>query len=132
MHEIFAKEFKDCLSSLVITDYGDLNGLLANAVYVCLKINKVVKGMLAKGVKEHSCLQSAKINYVIERGLGSSGGLMSGSKRKAEDSETIEALRSEVTRLTSKVDEWKTWKKKLANIESMATSACQKLGLPLK
>ena len=128
LYEIFSKEFSDCLSSFVLRDYGEATGLRANAILVTLKIHKVVKQFLAKGVKEHSSLHSAKINYVLERGMN--GGLLAGSKRKSEDQETIDALQADLAKVKGKLDGFdKSWRKKLATIESMAAAACAHLKL---
>ena len=129
--EGFLKEFKRPLANLTVRDFRDVDKTLLNAIFVSLQIHKVVQGFLSKGVSEHSALHSAKINFVIQKGLGKNGALV--SHKKGADDDVVSKLQDEVASLKRQYEgHEKQWRKKIASIESMATACCSKLNLPTK
>jgi hypothetical protein len=131
LFEVFMKEFKAPLASFTSRDFLNVNKTLLDATLVALKIDKVVKTFTDRGVNEHSALHSAKINFVIQKGLGKNGTMMSGNKRSRDDEELIKKLQEEVTTLSKSYEQHESrWRKKIASLEKMATAACNKLDLP--
>jgi len=132
LSEVFLKEFKRPLANLTVRDFRDVDKTLLNAIFVSLQIHKVVQSFLSKGVNEHSALHSAKINFVIQKGLGKNGALVSQKKSGADD-DVVSKLQDEVSSLKRQYEgHEKQWRKKIASIESMATACCAKLNLPTK